>query len=105
MLVGQPPGRRLWKVQPHTFLKRVRACLGLHGIAGASKLTLRTFRSSRACGLVKRGRSLEAMLAAGEWCGAALLNYVKLKDINEGIFLSQTLDTSDAEASDAEVVA
>ena len=92
-------------MQPRTFLKQVRACLELYGIAGASKSTLRTFWSSRACDRVKSGKSLEAVLAAGEWCGAALLNYVKLKDINEGVFLSQTLDTSDAEVSDAEAVA
>ena len=102
---GFPAGMRIWDIKANAFLKLIRSCLSLLGLAKAERVTLKTFRSSRAFDLVKRGKPLQAILAAGEWVGSAMLNYVKLQQINEGVFLAQTLDASDAEGSGDEASA
>ena len=48
--------------------------------------------------LVRDGKRIDVVLAAGEWQGAAIMNYMKLQEIEESRILCQTLAMSDEEA-------
>ena len=61
------------------------------GYANSERLTLKTFRSSMATQLAKDGKKVEAILAAGEWAGAAIMNYMQLQEIDESKLLLEHL--------------
>ena len=70
---------------------------GTVGYAKAEQLTLKTFRSSMATQLARDGKKIEIILAAGEWAGAACMNYMKLQEIDESALLLQAFAVSDEE--------
>ena len=48
--------------------------------------------------LVRDGKCIEAVLAAGEWQGATIMSYLKTRDIDESEMLNQAMAVSDDEA-------
>ena len=74
--------RHLWNATAHKFLRRLRAQLAAVGNAKVDRITLKTFRSSMATQLAKDGKKVEAILTAGGWACAAVLNLHEIDDEN-----------------------
>ena len=91
------PGQRLWTISAHNFLRLLRAQLVSEGYANSERITLKTFRSSMATQLAKDGKKVEAIRAAGAWAGAAIMNYLKLQEIDESKLLLQAFAVSEDE--------
>jgi len=59
-----------------TAAKKLRRYLTMLGAPAANEATLKVFRASKATNLCLQGKPVAAVLAAGEWRSAAVLNYV-----------------------------
>ena len=96
---GFASGTKLFDITHSAFLKLVRSQLQLIGYQRFAEVTLRSFRSSMATQLVRDGKCIEAVLAAGEWQGIALMSYLKTREIDESQILKQAMAVSDDEFS------
>ena len=102
-LAGCAPGTKLWHVSASQFSRQFRAQSGTIGHLRAQEVTLRAFRRSMATQLAKDGRKLEAIFAAGEWQGAAVLHYMKSKDVDEAQLLAQAMAASESEGESEQI--
>ena len=82
---------------PNIAKKRLVKYLTLLEVPAAARVTLKTFRSSKATNLALAGRPLPHVLAAGEWKSAAIMNYVDESAFNKGAFLKQAIENSSDE--------
>ena len=96
-LAGFSSGTRLFDITGQAFLKSVRAQLQLVGFSRAADVTLRSFRSGMATQLARDGKCIEAILAAGEWRGAAVMSYMKTQNIDVAELLKAAFEASDDE--------
>ena len=95
---GFTTGTKLWDISHGAFLKLFRSQLQIVGYVRFAEVTLRSFRSSMATQLLRDGKCIEAVLAAGEWQGATIMSYLKTRDIDESEILKQAVAVSDDEA-------
>jgi len=79
---------------------RLRRYASLLGVQGAAKLTLKTFRASRATALAKAGKPVHEILDAGEWKSAAFLKYASPDSLDAGALLARSVQESESDSSD-----
>ena len=84
---------------PSQAVKKLRRYLTLLSVPGAESATLKSFRASRATNLALQGKTVHAVLAAGEWKSAAVLAYANEDAFDRGAILTKTLEESDSEES------
>jgi len=84
---------------PSQAVKKLRRYLTLLSVPGAESATLKSFRASRATNLALQGKSVHAVLAAGEWKSAAVLAYANEDAFDRGAILTKTLEESESEES------
>ena len=86
---------------PSQSTQKLRRYASMLGITGAQTMTLKTFRASRATALALQGKPVHAILAAGEWRSAAVLNYCSPDAMDAGALLQQAI-MQEAEADEDE---
>lgn len=70
------------------------------GTDGAQRFTLKAFRAGKATELARSGKSLGAILSAGEWRSAAVLRYVDEDVVDAAEMLKTAVDQSSDEELD-----
>ena len=88
---------RLWEFTAASALKQLRRVLVLLAADNAASYTLKAFRAGKATALAVSGKSLGAILAAGEWRSSAFLSYVDTDTVDHAQILNQTLEASEDE--------
>ena len=83
-------------------VKKLRRYLGMLSAPAADQATLKVFRASKATNLCLQGKPVAAVLAAGEWRSAAVLNYVDddlmlRADMSREAMLLRTIVDSESE--------
>ena len=96
-LRGKAQGSRLWKSSSHHMLASIRRILGAMNIVRPEEFTLKMFRAGHATALAEEGKSIGAILQAGEWRSAAFLAYVDVDAVDACQLLDKVLDESDDE--------
>ena len=97
----QAVGEKAFHLTPTAATQKLRRYASMLSITGAQTLTLKTFRASRATSLALQGKPVHAILAAGEWRSAAVLNYCSPDAMDAGALLQKTI-MQEAEATDDE---
>ena len=90
-------GTKLFAYTATQFLNILRKLLIQLSVEHATAFTLKAFRAGKATALANSGAPLGQILAAGEWRGRAVLNYV-----NEDVFDGAQLVARELELSDCE---
>lgn len=100
-LAGCGPGDLLRSFKPTFFLQTIREVLRTLGCnAGASGLTLKSWRAGRAYALVNFGAHIGEILQAGEWKSVLFLRYSQPESIDSNVLalgrlLEAAMDMSD----------
>ena len=97
-----PAPHRLWELSAAVALRQLRRLLTLMAVPNAGAFTLKAFRAGKATALAAAGKSLDIILAAGEWRPSAFLSYVDTDVVDQAQVLDQTLAASDDEAETLE---
>ena len=96
------PGQRLWpNTTAYAFMKVMRMVLQGTGKPEAQRITLKTFRASKATHLAKEGKGLCYILELGEWKGKAALHYMNEQALDDDAYLRVTVHQSSDEEPDA----
>ena len=90
-------GTKIFSYTATQFLNVLRKLLIQLSVDHATSFTLKAFRAGKATALANSGAPLGQILAAGEWRGRAVLNYV-----NEDVFDGAQLVARELELSDCE---
>ena len=90
-------GEQLWSFNHSQALASLRRLLTLNAAPDVSKFTLKAFRAGKATALAASGKSLGAILQAGEWRSSAFMSYVDTDVVDAAQILDQTLGASDDE--------
>ena len=88
----------LWSFTPAKALHTLKRMLVLCRAPNHAAFTLKAFRAGRATQLAAQGKSLGAILQAGEWRSSAFLSYIDTDAVDSLQLLDQTLALSDEEA-------
>ena len=80
-------------------LQKLRALLGLTGVADAAQYRTHDLRRGHAQDLLERGASLAEILRAGQWGSAAFANYIEEDTLEAGAVLEAHFVESEAEDS------
>jgi hypothetical protein len=92
------PGDPVLALSSGQAKSRLRRYASLLGVQGAPRLTLKTFRASRATALAKEGKPIHAILDAGEWKSAAFLRYASPDSLDAGALLTRSVQESESES-------
>ena len=90
-------GEHLWAFNQGQALASLRRLLALNATPDVAKFTLKAFRAGKATALAASGKSLGAILQAGEWRSSAFMSYVDTDVVDAAQILDQTLVASDEE--------
>ena len=93
--LGIVPGTTLWRVNPPEFILKVRRHLYRLGAPEHKTMSLKMFRTGKACSMAASGESLQQILEAGEWRSRSISNYARSELVDEMSVLSQTINLSD----------
>ena len=93
-LQGKQQASRLWTSSSPQMLKAVRQIMTTQGVEHPEEFTLKMFRAGHATSLAAEGKSVGAIIQAGEWRSAALLAYIDEDAVDAGHILEAVLDDS-----------
>ena len=95
-------GEPLWQgATPSVSLSALQRALLLTQVPSPSSYAWRAIRAGRATELASvPGVSIKDIMEAGQWSSAAVLKYVRPKDVDPQALMDMVLDASDDEAEE-----
>ena len=95
-------GEKLLQITPTAAQQRLRRYSLLCGIPGASQVTLKVFRASRATTVALAGKPLHAIMHAGEWKSEAAQRYCSADAFDLGAMVSSVIQEDAVDDEDSE---